>query len=57
MTDGILIVPVYQKLKYMKSLFLTAGIAGVVIAGVIYYLKNTGTGKVMNVEDGFAINA
>ncbi|MCW3111712.1 MAG: hypothetical protein JWR18_108 [Segetibacter sp.] len=41
----------------MKSLFLTAGIVGVAIAGIIYYLKNAGTGKVINVEDGFAIDA
>ena len=41
----------------MKSLFLTAVIAGVAIAGVIYYLKNSGTGQVINVEDGFAIDA
>lgn len=43
----------------MESLFLTARIAGAAIAGVIYYLKNrnTGPGKVINVEDGFAIDA
>lgn len=43
----------------MKSLFITAGIVGVAIAGVIYYLKNQGSGpgKVINVEDGFAIDA
>ncbi|MCW3078770.1 hypothetical protein [Segetibacter sp.] len=41
----------------MKSFFLTAGIAGVAIAGVIYYLKNRGTGQVINVEDGFPVDA
>ena len=41
----------------MKSFFMVAVIAGVAIAGVIYYLKNSGTGKVINIEDGFAIDA
>lgn len=41
----------------MKSLFIAAGIVGVAIAAVIYYLQNSGTGKVINVEDGFAIDA
>ena len=43
----------------MKSLFITAGIVGVAIAGIIYYLKNsmTGRGQVINVEDGFPLDA
>lgn len=41
----------------MKSLFLTAGIAGAAIAGVIYYLKNRANTQVINVEDGFPVDA
>lgn len=40
-------------------LFITAGIVGAALAGVIYFMKssNTANGKVINVEDGFAIDA
>jgi len=41
----------------MKSIFLFAGIAGVVLAGAIFYLTNKGTGQVINVEDGFPVDA
>ena len=41
----------------MKSFFITATIAGVAIAAAIYYLSNSGTGKVINIEDGYAIDA
>lgn len=43
----------------MKSLLIAAGIVGAAIAGVILYLKNgnAANGKVINVEDGFPIDA
>ena len=43
----------------MKSIFIFAGIAGAVLAGAIFYLKNknAGNGQVINVEDGFAVDA
>ena len=43
----------------MKNIFIFAGIAGVVLAGAIYYLTNkgTGNGQVINVEDGFPVEA
>jgi hypothetical protein len=43
----------------MKNFFITAGIVGVTIAGIIYYLQNSMTGRkqVINVEDGFPVNA
>jgi hypothetical protein len=43
----------------MKSIFVFAGIAGAFLAGAIYYVTNkgTGNGQVMNVEDGFPVNA
>jgi hypothetical protein len=41
----------------MKGIFLFAGIAGVVLAVVIYYMQNKGTGQVINVEDGFPVDA
>jgi len=41
----------------MKTLFITAGIVGVVIAVLIYNLNSSENGKVMNVEDGFPVDA
>jgi hypothetical protein len=55
-SSGILIAPT-PKTSSMKSIFLTAAVVGVAIAGIIYYLKNRGTGQVINVEDGFPIDA
>lgn len=42
----------------MKSIFIFAGIAGVVLAAAIVYLQNTsaGNGQIINVEDGFPVD-
>jgi len=43
----------------MKSILIFAGIAGVALAGTIVYFKNkmTGSRQILNVEDGFPMNA
>jgi hypothetical protein len=43
----------------MKSVLIFASVAGFAIAGAIYYLKNKNAGplQVINVEDGFAMDA
>lgn len=43
----------------MKGILMFAGIAGVVLAVAIYYLKSQGPvqGQVINVEDGFPVDA
>ncbi len=48
-----------KNVKTMKGVLIFAGIAGIVVAGVIFFLQNLDIdqGQVMNVEDGFPVDA
>lgn len=41
----------------MRNLFILAAVAGVAIAGAIYYIMNSETGQVIDVEDELTIDA